>query len=93
MVKLVKHAAVKKKLLSNPKVKAEYDALDDEFRILRLLLEMRRAAGVTQSEIAEKMKTQKSNISRLENGNTDPRLSTLFSYARALGVEIELTVK
>jgi DNA-binding XRE family transcriptional regulator len=93
MVELVSHKAVKERLLSDPKVKAEYDALDDEFRILRLLMDMRRAAGTTQEEIAAKMGTQKSNISRLENGKTDPRLSTLFSYARALGVEIELTVK
>lgn len=93
MVELVSHEAVKKRLLSDPKVKAEYDALDDEFRILRLLMDMRRAARVTQEELAAKMGTQKSNISRLENGKTDPRLSTLFSYARALGVEIELTVK
>jgi DNA-binding XRE family transcriptional regulator len=93
MVKLVKYEDVGRRLLADPKVKAEYDALEDEFRILGLLLDVRRAAGVTQAQIAEKMKTQKSNISRLENGKTDPKLSTLFSYARALGVEIEMTVK
>lgn len=93
MVKLVNYTEAKERLLADPKIKAEYDALEEEFRPLRILAEMRRASQLTQAQLAEKMKTQKSNISRLENGNTDPRLSTLFSYARALGVEIEFIIK
>jgi DNA-binding XRE family transcriptional regulator len=93
MVELVKHADVKDKLLNSPEARKAYEEAVDEIRAIRLMTQIRKAARVTQEEIAAKMGTQKSNISRLENGKTDPRLSTLFSYARAQGVEIELTVK
>ena len=93
MVELIKYADVKGRLLKTPEAQKAYEEMSDEIRAIRLMAEVRRETGMTQSEIAERMKTQKSNISRLENGNTDPRLSTLFSYARALGVEIEFTVK
>lgn len=93
MVELVKYADVKGRLLNSPEAQKAYEEATDEIRAIRLMAEIRRKTGMTQSEIAEKMKTQKSNISRLEKGKTDPRLSTLFSYARALGVEIELSIK
>lgn len=93
MVKLVKYADVKGKLLNSSAALKAYEEAVDEIRAIRLMAEIRKAAGVTQDEIAAKMNTQKSNISRLENGKTDPRLSTLFSYARALGLEIELSIK
>ena len=78
MVKLVKYADVKERLLKTPEARKAYEEMDDEIRAIRLMAEIRRETGMTQAELAEKMKTQKSNISRLENGNTDPRLSTLF---------------
>ena len=93
MVELVKYEDVKGRLLNSPEAQKAYEDMEEEFRLIRLLVQMRQQSKLTQTQIAEKMKTQKSNISRLENGKTDPKLSTLFAYADALGVEIALTVK
>lgn len=61
--------SLKKKALSNPKVKAEYDALEPEFKFINTLLSMRESAGLTQQEVAERMGTKESNVSRLEKGD------------------------
>lgn len=59
-------------------------ALISQLRMARL------ANNYTQVEIAEKMQTQKQNISRLEKGQFDPKLGTLLKYAQAVGMQITL---
>ncbi|RAU19921.1 transcriptional regulator [Nitrincola tibetensis] len=71
-------------------VKNEYDLLETEFSLVDQLLSMRSKAGLTQEQVAEKMHTQKSNVSRLETGNTNPSWSTLLKYAHACGYELSL---
>jgi transcriptional regulator with XRE-family HTH domain len=51
---------------------------------------MRSKAGFTQAQVAERMGTSKSNISRLEHGNSNPSWSTLLKYAHACGFELSL---
>jgi len=43
------------------------------------LLELMAKAGLTQEQVAERMHTQKSKVSRLEKGNANPSWSTLLS--------------
>lgn len=81
---------LKKKALKNPEVKFEYDRLEDEFALIDALFSMRKKSGLTQDELAEKMGTQKSNISRLEKGNTNPSWNTLQKYAHACGFDISM---
>jgi DNA-binding XRE family transcriptional regulator len=81
---------LKKRALQNTEVKTEYDKLEDEFNLIDQLLTMRTKAGLTQEQVAEKMHTQKSNVSRLEKGNTNPSWSTLMKYAHACGFELTL---
>jgi len=57
----------------------------EDFKIGVLLRQAREAAGLTQQAIAERLETQKSAISRIENRAGDIRLSTLERYAKALG--------
>ena len=59
---------LKARLLANPRVKAEYDALAPEFEIAAELLRARLRAGLSQAELAERMGTSRSTIARLENG-------------------------
>jgi hypothetical protein len=54
----------RKKALKRPKVKTEYEALAPDFEMKRQMIAMRRAAGLTQEQVAEKLSTKKSNISR-----------------------------
>jgi transcriptional regulator with XRE-family HTH domain len=81
---------LKQRAIKNPEVKSEYDKLEHEFKFIDQLLSMRTTAGLTQEQVAQRMHTQKSNISRLERGNTNPSWSTLLKYADACGYELTL---
>ncbi len=80
--------------LADPECKAAYDALEEEYSALTVFLEARKTAGVNQEEIAQRMGTTKSAISRLESslgtGHTSPSLATLRRYATAVGCRLEL---
>ena len=54
--------------------------------------EQRRLAGLTQQELADKIGTKKSYISKLENGHADIQLSTLFRIFAGLGKKVSLTI-
>jgi len=63
-----------------------------DFKIGVLLKQFRESAGLTQEEVAKKLNTRKSAISRIENHAEDIRLSTLERFARALGRRIKVQV-
>ena len=84
---------LKEKAFKNPKVKAEYDRLSGEFSLINALITMRKQSGLTQEDLAEKMGTQKGNISRLEKGRGNPSWKTLQNYAHACGFEITMSFK
>jgi DNA-binding XRE family transcriptional regulator len=85
--------SLKNKAFQNPEVKAEYDLLESEFSLIDTLLTMRKKAGLTQDEVAKKLGTQRSNISRLEKGSTNPSWRTLQNYAHACGFELAMKLK
>ena len=64
----------------------------ESFKIGILLKKAREEAGLTQDEIAKKLKTKKSAISRIENHSEDIRLSTLKNYVEALGKKLQLVI-
>ena len=71
--------------------KDAYDALADEYALIRELLSARLAAGLTQEAVAHSMGTTKSVVSRLESsGKHSPSVSTLKRYAQAVGCHLEI---
>ena len=56
------------------------------------LQELRKQKGLTQEELAEKIGTKKTYISRLENGKSDIQLNTLFRIFEGLGRRVCLTI-
>ncbi len=84
---------LKTKALKNQEVKQAYDELESEFALIDVLLTMRQKSGLTQQEIAERMGTQKGNISRLEKGSGNPSWKTLEKYAHACGFDIMMRFK
>lgn len=82
------------RLFSRPGVQSAYDALEAEYAALGALLKARKASGLTQAEIAQRMGTTKSAVSRLEssfgNEKHSPSFSTLRKYAQALGKKLEV---
>ncbi|MBW6469214.1 MAG: helix-turn-helix domain-containing protein [Coriobacteriia bacterium] len=68
-----------------------YDALEEEYSLVRELLAARYEAGLTQEQVAKRMGTTKSAISRLEGAaKHSPSVSTLRRYAKAVGCDIEI---
>jgi ribosome-binding protein aMBF1 (putative translation factor) len=80
----------KRRLLSDPAVKAEYDRLEPEFEIAAELIRARLRAGLSQEELAARMGTSQSAIARLESGQTLPSTKTLVRFAEATGSKIEV---
>lgn len=85
-------ADLKVRILANPEARAEYDAQAPEydaqapeFELARERIAARTGAGLTQSELAERMHTTQSTIARLESGRALPSLCTLARYAEATG--------
>jgi HTH-type transcriptional regulator / antitoxin HipB len=67
-----------------------YEAGYADFKIGVLLRQAREDAGLTQEELANRMGTKKSAISRIENHADDLRLSTLKAYAQAVGAKLKI---
>ena len=80
----------KARMLADPEVKREYDALGQEFAIASELIRARARAGLSQAELAERMGTSQSAIARLESGRTLPSAKTLIRFAEATGSKVEL---
>lgn len=78
-------------MMKDPEGKREYDALEPEFQLVRKMIRARREAGLTQKELAERTGIQQSNISRIENGNGNPSLSTLNKLAQGLGKKLVIS--
>lgn len=82
------------KLLSDPEVKAEYDALEDEFALFDEFLKARRHAGLTQAEVAVRMGTKPPAVARIEAGGGSkkhsPSIATLRRYAAAVGCKMKI---
>jgi len=57
----------------------------------QIIEQARKESKMTQSELAEKVGSNKSYISRIENGRTEPKVSTFYRIASALGRSVELT--
>ena len=70
----------------------EFDRETEAFCLAQTLKEERKRAGLTQEELAEKIGTKKTYISRLENGKADIQLSTLFRIFEGLGRRVSLTI-
>lgn len=69
-----------------------YDEGYEQFKIGVMLRQAREAAGLTQEELARKLKTKKTAISRIENHAEDIKLSTLERVASALGKRLEIKI-
>jgi ribosome-binding protein aMBF1 (putative translation factor) len=76
------------------KKRDELDAGYENFRIGFLIHQARLEKGLTQSELAEKVGTTKSYISKIENNIKEVRFSTLKKIVElGLGGQLELSIK
>jgi transcriptional regulator with XRE-family HTH domain len=83
-------AKLRQKLLTDPEFKAEYDRLGPILTVVGEMIEARRAAGLTQTEIAGRMGTSQSVVARLENGRHMPTFEMIARYAAAIGHRLDI---
>ncbi len=74
---------------ADPSIIALIAAARDERRLVRDLAAARKAADLTQTQVAERMGTSQALVSRLESGGVDPQHSTEDRWADAIGYRIE----
>ena len=82
-----------KRKRKNPKFWAGYDKRFETFKLGMLLKQARKDAGLTQEQVAAKLKTTKSVISRIENHAVDIKLSTLDKFAASLGRRLHIALE
>jgi HTH-type transcriptional regulator / antitoxin HipB len=83
---------VEKRKREDPEFAEGFDEGYENFKIGVLFKTSREQAGLTQEQVARKLGTKKSAISRIENHAEDIRLSTLHKYAKALGKKVSLEI-
>lgn len=83
----------KRKLLKNPEFKKLYEESQPEFEIAKAIIRARIEGKITQKELAKRMHTTQSVISRVEQARTSPSISFLKRLASALNTTLHVQFK
>jgi ribosome-binding protein aMBF1 (putative translation factor) len=83
---------IQKRKAKDSEFEKDFDSGYEYFKIGVLLKQAREESGLTQEELALRLNTKKSAISRIENHAEDIKLSTLEKFAKALGKRLRLEV-
>jgi len=70
---------------------ATYAALGEEFQLARALIEARTRVGLSQTQLARRMKTSQSYVARIEGGKVRPSTDALERFAKATGTRLRIT--
>ena len=84
---------IKEKLMKDEEFKKEYENLKPRYELISQIIEVRNKQNITQEELALRVGTQKSNISRLESGTYNPSLDFIMKVAKSLGKEIHIELR
>ncbi|NLA95343.1 MAG: helix-turn-helix transcriptional regulator [Clostridiaceae bacterium] len=77
--------------LKNPQFREEWERLEPEFQIIKVLLEGRNEKKITQKELSLKTGIAQGDISKLEQGRANPSIRTLQRLAKGLGKELRIS--
>jgi ribosome-binding protein aMBF1 (putative translation factor) len=91
-IQLIPFEEIEARLMKDPEFVKEYHALDEEFALIRQAIERRIKKEMTQKQLAEKLKTKQSAVSRFESGKSrkEHSISFLRKVANALDCELEI---
>lgn len=84
---------MKKELLKDKKVAAEYARLAPRYQLISQLIDARRKRGLTQEQLARMMGTKQSAIARLESGSANPTIALLEKLASATGSKLVIQMR
>jgi len=88
---MTKLKALHRRWSRKPNYKVEYDALEEEFQLARALIAARTRAGLSQTELARRMRTSQSYVARIEGGQVRPSTDALERFAQATGSRLRIT--
>ncbi len=74
--------------MRDPEYKNEYEALQFDFSLIKAIIRARGKKGLTQRELAKRLKVAQSSLARLESGRANPRLSFLKKVTTGLGLKL-----
>ena len=80
-------------LLKKPEIRREYEALKPKYEMIKTLIERRNQLHISQMQLAKTIGTKHPAISRLERGDYNTTLDTLFKVASALDLDIDISPK
>jgi len=80
-------------LLKDPEIRKEYEALKPKYMLIQALIEHRNKLRMSQAQLASIVGTHQPAISRLERGDGNITLSTLFKVANALNTKLDTSLK
>jgi transcriptional regulator with XRE-family HTH domain len=89
-MKRIRADELHKNWMKDPKYRREFEALEEVFSLVNALIEARARAGLTQEEVARRMKTTQAVTVRLEGGGSKPSTRTLERYAEATGSRLRI---
>ena len=89
---MTNYIKLKIEILKDSKTQKAYDDLGLEFSIVRQIINKRLKRGISQKDLAKKIGTGQSAISRLESGRYNPTLSFLNKISEALGSKLEVKI-
>lgn len=81
-----------KKLLSDPEVKRLYDEMESEYQVISAVIGKRLEKKMSQKDLANRVGTKQSAISRLESGNSNPSIQFLDKVAKALDGQLQIKI-
>ena len=83
--------SVRTELMQDEEFKKEYERLQLRYEVISQLIDARKEQNLSQAELAKRVGTQKSNISRLESGNYNPTLDMLVRVANSMGLKVNIS--
>lgn len=86
------YSELKKLLLKDKKILRAYNELGPEFTVAQAVIGKRIEKGMTQSELARKIGTKQSAVSRIESGNYNPSIGLLEKIAKALDSRLIISI-
>lgn len=81
---------LKENLETDPEFKEIWEKNEEKRKLVKTIIALRIKENLTQRDLAEKMGTNQSAISRLESGKYNPSMDFLMRIAKALNKRVEI---
>ena len=82
-----------RKWMKDPEYQTAFNEMKPEFELARTLIQARSEAGLTQKQVAAKMKTSQAAVARLESGRGKPSTTSLERYAAVVGKRLKISLE